>query len=182
MKRLLLLVYICCLLLVPSAQAQANDEYIELKTKYDRFKDETTVEIPATMIWGTQYDGLRILAFYTQKGSTATPPAEIVIAFMLIIKDEKPVRDRNLYFIADGERLVLGEMRDLGIDRPIAGANIFNQQFGDRYPFATLVKLAKARKVEMKVGHIEVEFKPNLMDALRRLANRADPTLMLPIK
>lgn len=146
----------------------------DLKTKYDRFRDETTVSIGPDYVDMKSPGRLEAAAYFSHKGKTASAEGLIVgLAFYSSSKHWRFLDDDRLIAMADGERVDLGRPttkdsklgRYVGVDESLSFALT-------REGFHTL---ARASKVEMKLGRVEFGLKDKFLKRLKELESALPP-------
>jgi len=155
------------------AQSSQSDDYVKLSTRYDRFTDQTTVETELMRLWGTTYDHLEVSFGAVYKGSRPSRPT-IGAIFKQIFKDTKIIEAERIYVIADGQRFTIEGVERAVLKNAIPGTSVYRHEFSVFFDIDTAWKLAKANKIEMRIGHLEVSLQPSQRDAIRRLLARFD--------
>ena len=150
------------LLLSSIASAQA------LKTKYDRFKDETTVYVGPNYV---DIDGPRLeVAFYV--GYAGTKPARdrmtIGMAVYSSTREWRFISDDNLIVLVDGKRLEIG--KPISKDSKLARTRGVDESMAYKISEEQLITISKAEKVEMQIGRTEFALKQSFVRVLRELA------------
>jgi len=176
MKTLAVLILLALMSAAGFAQVEP-DEYVPLKTEHDRFKDETTVQTGHMKVAGTKYDNLSIMFGYFCKGKTPAPKQPLVIMLARIKKNEEPVTIGDLDVIAGEKRFSI-----TGFSEPIMTrvTNFISiHQGAALLPFDKALEIARASKVEMRVGGLEFSLSQKQINALRRLIKQVDPSLSL---
>lgn len=143
-------------------------------TRYDKFKDQTTVLFYPMAVSGTaryllSSEMLGLFAAFTYSGKTQPASvSEVIIAFTSTSPDWVYLKDRELIALVDGERLPLGEAaRDSSVK--YGGVE---EMLAVTVSYDHLLKLTNARVVEMKLGDREIKLKEKHLEALRDLASR----------
>lgn len=152
---------VLCLLLIVSLYLQPQ------KTKYDKFKDETTVLIGPDYVDVKNGGRLEIAAYFSYKGQDKTNKLIIGLAFYSSSRNWRFIDDDHLIAIVDGERLDLGIpvsnerqlARRVGVDESLA-FSLTREQFR---------KLGHASKVEMQLGRVEFRLKDKFLRDLKEL-------------
>lgn len=140
----------------------------ELKTKYDRFRNETTVSIGPDYVDMRSPGRLEAAAYINYKGDTPTPEGLIIgLAFYSSSSNWRFIDNDHLFALVDGERLDLGKPitkdsklgRRVGVDESLS----FSLTRED------LHKLTQASKVEMQLGRVEFRLKDKFLKRLKDL-------------
>lgn len=157
----------------------------QITTKYDRFKDVTTVMLQTVVSKpdDPRYEMLgptvSIVASYQFSGQIQKAPPEIVLfSFQIYVIEGNQTRYRDSFssteefiVLADGERLMnrmeRTELRDsVGGKYEIVSCPL---------TVATFAKLARSKKVEMRIGAYESVIKEYHLQAFRDLLAKAQP-------
>lgn len=145
----------------------------KIKTKYDRFEDQTTVYIEGKRVLGGFLSDLTMGASISYRGQKASLPKDVLIFFKSSnTEDWRFLHDveRELYVLADGERLPLGTMTRT--DSTVLTGGRVSEEIGTLISSEQFLKIIQARKVEMKLGRYQFELKEEHLEALRDLASR----------
>ena len=186
------LILVFLLTLVSLAFAQSSESKRKFKhrgkieTKYDKFKDQTTVRLNPYYVQGTapKLDptaGIEITASFVYAGQKLNAPPDIVSFGIVSASADafKYEQDRGLIALVDGERIDLGQM-----EREDASYKKYPYVISNRYYVETLsapikyelfLKIANAKIVEMQIGKKEFKLKDEHLEALRDLASRMIP-------
>lgn len=201
MKRTILIASICLLLLLSAsllpkslASSLSNSTSVsddlalkhggKIETKYDGFNHETVVALKKMRITcGTK--GLQKAleqACVSIAASLHCPGVQldhVRYAKLQLIFETKdwnerhPIEERELFVVADGERLKLGRMA-------LVTADVERNQLLDgkkevlevSVPYETFVKMARGQTIEIKVGKSVFALQEKNLAALRDLNNR----------
>jgi hypothetical protein len=103
-------------------------------------------------------------------------PDKIGLGLIVIIKGARYDLPGRLTVLADDERFQLGEMTNLGsTEAPPLGWNIIATSFAVTISPADFAKIAKAKKVEMKLDQFEFELGADQKTALYTISTLARP-------
>lgn len=133
-----------------------NDRF---SVKYDKFRGETEVSIGPFSLKGIKF---RMSAYFI---ATDSPTKDIYIEFRSLSRDWKFLRNSELYALADGERLLLG---DGSQDRELLRYGV-KETIQYKIPVETFAQLAKARSAELKIGNVQFRLKDEHLEAFRDL-------------
>jgi hypothetical protein len=142
----------------------------KIESKYDRFKDQTQVQLETKRVMGGFLEDIKMGASFFYKGQKAMPE-DIILVFRSSTQDWRFLRetDRELIALADGERLPLGTLdRDSQV---LSGGRVIEVMATD-VPYEAFMTIVNAKKVEMKLGRYQFELKEEHLEALRDLASR----------
>lgn len=160
--------FLLLLLLLPAnlfAQAKPSKE---IRTNYDRFTDQTTLETDLMRLWGTTYDHLEVSFGAGYKGSKPSTVVFLAI-FKQICKDTPLIDTAKIYVIADGERFTLDDIKRLVLKKPLDNLNIYRHEFSVSISVESMIKLAKSKNVELRIGHIETKLLPEHQEIINAL-------------
>lgn len=164
-------------LVLTCAVVSMAQEASKIESKYSRFDDKTLVQLDAGLVTGGKYEGIRLSAAYTCLGKASTCKPDVVLLSLVVVL-KKAVYDLpgNLVVLADGERLPLGNMGRLGLPVDIMpNWKIMATFLGIKVPQATFLKIAKAKKVEMRLDVLEFELNTEHLSAFRDFASQMQP-------
>jgi len=176
MKAIAVLILLACLSGAGLAQVEPDD-YVPLKTEFDRFKGETTVQTEAMKVFGTKYDHISLMFGYLHTGSA--PPAKLPLLMFVnvVIKSDEAPALSEVDVIAGSKRFTIN-----GFMKPVMEhllAAVYLHQFAAIVTFDKALEIARADKPEMRFGKIEVVLSQKQVNALRRILKRIDPSLPL---
>lgn len=138
---------------------ETNDR--QYKISYDKFTDKTRVLFQGPVVSQSFLPGrmLQLLGAFVFEGENLkVPVTDFALMFQSTGKDWDFLRNRELFVIADGERMALGEgLRDGDIKRTFLSGYQTSEVLGFRLTREQLEKMANAKELEMKVG--ERQFK-----------------------
>jgi hypothetical protein len=167
---------------VATANTSTLDHGGKIETKYDGFNHETVVTLKKMRINCVGAKGLRSTLKQTCVSlvvSLHCPGQQlnyVRYAKLQLIFETKdwdnrhPLDERELFVVADGERLKLGRMglvtQDLASDR---GIDRMNEVLEVLVPYQNFNTIASGKTVEMKVGKSVFALQEKNLDALRDL-------------
>lgn len=176
MKAIALLILLALLPVVGLAQVEPDD-YVPLKTEFDRFKNETTVQTEAMKVFGTKYDHISLMFGYLHTGSTPPAKLPLLIFVNVVIKSDEAPTLSEVDVIAGTKRFTI-----TGFMKPVTShmlAAVYLHQFAAIVTFDQALEIAKASKPEMRFGKIEIALSQKQVNAIRRMLKRIDPALPL---
>lgn len=160
MKPLILALLLLFLPLVGSGQS--------LKTKYDKFRDETTVYAgPDYVEMGAR--PVEVAVYVGYKGQTAAREGMIIgLAVYSSSSEWRFLDNDSLIVLADGKRLDIGKpiSKDSKIDR----RGGVDESLAYKISESDLVTMSRATKVEMQIGHVEFSLRSKFMQKLREIS------------
>lgn len=138
----------------------------QYSVKYDKFTDKTSVVFRGQILNSTMSyvaSGTMIqlnLGFAFESPQLKTNIDDYFLFFTATGKDWSFLKTDAVYFLLDGERLQLenGE-RDSEIKKSVLEGYKTSETLAFQFDRKTLEKLAKAQKLEIKIGKVEAEIK-----------------------
>jgi hypothetical protein len=176
--KVLLAVCLLTVLSVPGLAQIEPDEYVALKTEFDRFKGDLSVQTEAMKVIGTKYDNLALIFGFQRSQNNISTKPQIAIFINQVLKDRKPVSFDDIDLLIDGKSATIGNVVKLKAEHVFA--SVYLQQFGTLTSYEQALEIARAKKVEMRIAGAEFTLQPKQVDALRRLLKRIDETLKFP--
>jgi hypothetical protein len=149
---------------------QITEETPRFETTYDNSKNQTIVRLLPLKISGEKdkYHSLHMSPSFSYPGHG--PVARSIIDFELqtVVKGRLST-DLYVVFIVDGETIFLSSHR-WAVKRPIPGRTWMGERLVFRMPYETLLKLAAAMKVEIKMDAVRFEVGEPQLKAIRDFA------------
>ena len=139
-------------------------------TGYDKAKNITTVKVVPVKLSGDKdkYHSLHISPAFSYPGRQPTLPETINFELLTVVKGNLRV-DLYVVFVIDGEKVFLSSNRS-GITRPVTGRRWMGERLVFRMPYNTLLRMAAAKTVAVKLDAVTVEFGEEPMQAVRNFA------------
>ena len=166
-------------------QATAKERKSEHKTKvelrYDKKRDETTAWLEPLVVWsatgeGRSPDSIELSAAFTYPKHTIAIPKTVTIRiYAQSRRGRQFTHDRKLVVTADDVRLNLGEMElkhSVG-DRtvPQIGGEAWAYEMLELpIPYETWLQIAKAKKVNVQIGHRKFDVSDKHLQSLSNFA------------
>jgi hypothetical protein len=143
---------------LPGLSGLAAGQKGKLQVKYDRFKDLTTVTVPAMRLTGSVLRGLMATVIGTHDGERRAAPKEVGLLFFSF-SDTTQFDDEtiSLIFLVDGERINASDVKR--VERSYSSGSYHEGVFAPMSA-AMLKRLADAKSVEGQLGSIEFKLKP----------------------
>jgi hypothetical protein len=145
--------------------------------KYDKFKDQTMVFVgPFSLTGSMEYaftsSTISIYAAFVFKGQKTDQPVDtLTLGFVHTGKEWQFLKSSDVYVLADGERMVLGEgSRDSDLKIGSVEETVEVTLSADMFS-----KIANSKVVEMKVGSREFKLKDEHLQALHDLLSLTKP-------
>ena len=161
-------------LLSTSTLAQQSGTII---TGYDLGKNITTVKAVPVKISGDKdkYHSLHISPAFSYPGHQPTLPETIDFELLTVVKGKLRV-DLYVVFVIDGETIFLSSNRS-GIKRPVPGRRWMGERLVFSMPYNTLLKMAAAKSVAVKLDAVRFDFGEEPMQAIRDFAKHMQGTV-----
>jgi hypothetical protein len=163
--------------LVPTLSSKTQDTgaSTQIETKYDTEKDKTTVRLKPVPISGdkAQYKSVHISQSFTYPGQSWKKPDIIDFEVQTIVKTKLKI-DLYVVFLVDGETIFLSSNRS-AVKRPVPGKRWVGERLVFRMPYETLMKITKARTVEIKMDGVVFPLTEAVLKQVREFARRAEP-------
>ncbi len=158
-------------LLTVAAFAQLPPERAKIETAYDKVKDKTSVRMAPFKVSGDhdKYHSIHIAPSFSYEGKQPPIPSRIDFEVQTVVKG-KLHKDLYVVFIVDGETIFLSSSR-WGINRPVPGRSWMGERLVFHMPYETLLKIAAAKAVEIKLDAVEFEFDEPHKQAIRDFAH-----------
>jgi len=201
MKRTIVILCFLCLLLQSASGLSTNatfpanesgpatvdplDHGAKIESKYDGFNHETVLTLKKMRITCGAGKGLErtqnqtCVSFEASLHCPGVQLDYVRYAKLQVIFESKnwdrrhPLGERDLFVVADGERLKLGTMalatKNMDTNQLV---EIMKEVLEVEVTYQTFNKIARAELVEMKVGQTTFALQVKNMDALRDLNNR----------
>jgi hypothetical protein len=170
MRYLSLALVIIVVSIAPALAQQIPDENPRFETTYDNAKQQTTVRLLPVKISGEKekYYSLHMSPSFSYPGQKAVTPSIIDFELQTVVKGRLRT-DLYVVFIIDGETVFLSSSR-WAVKRPIPGRVWIGERLVFRMPYETLMKIAEAKKLEIKMDAVRFEVGETEHQAIRDFA------------
>ena len=170
MRLFLLLFCVFCL----EQMVFAQEEGSQFQTIYDSKKDQTTVRLPPVQISGAQaqYHSVHISPSFSYPGRIFTKPEMIDFEVQTVVKTKLKI-DLYVVFVVDDETVFLSSNR-WAVKRPVPGKRWVGERLVFRMPYDTLIKITKAKSVEIKMDGVGFPLSESSLEHVRKFAQRLD--------
>ncbi|MBA2341807.1 MAG: hypothetical protein H0V88_15565 [Pyrinomonadaceae bacterium] len=141
----------------------------QIQATYDQQKDVTTIVLNPFVLVSRRYEELRLGAMTSYKGKVKVRPKEVALILVSLSKSDvnRYESARKLTVIFDGESVSLGETQ-----RSKQSQNgVFIESMLAVLPFDTLLKIANAKDVTIKLGLTSVKLSSEHLTKLRAAAS-----------
>ena len=157
-----------------SALPQNAVETSQILTTYDKAKDKTTEQLSPVKVSGAkaQYHSIHIAPAFSYPGQAFKRPDIIDFEVQTIVKTKLKI-DLYVVFLVDGETIFLSSNR-WAVRRPVARKRWIGERLVFRMPYDTLMKITKARAVEIKMDAVRFPLTDAVLVELRQFARQAE--------
>lgn len=170
--KLLFLMATCLCLITIEVKGQT-------KTTYDKFEDRTLTHTPSRAIsteMGYAHE-LSVVGYFYFRGKGAGRPIEAMgLMFISRAREWKFLKDEEMIAIVDGRRLPIGKPTTKDTDIPTTTSSYEEQRVEEtlefRLSYSVLRKLADAKRVEVRLGHIDFPLPFDFQADLRNLLTK----------
>lgn len=138
-----------------------HDEKIDVE--YDKAKDHSVLELQLTPITCVPDACIFLSLKATSPGSKWQAMDRAVLAFVFLTKNLEPFADATLTALVDGKEIDLGEMTFAG---KLTKDNLHGMGYGISLDNESLLKLATARRLEMRIATIRFALPQNKINAI----------------
>lgn len=142
----------------------------KINTTHDH--NRTTVKMAPVKISGDKdkYHSLHMSPSFSYPGREPIAPETIDFELQTVVKEQLRV-DLYVVFIIDGETIFLSSNR-WGIKRPVPRRRWMGERLVFKMPYQTLLKMAAAKTVAVKLDAVQFEFGEEPMQAIRDFAKQ----------
>ena len=185
--------------LTPAMYKPISAESSQLKTAYDKTKNETTESIrlmtviekpgkiearfPGGAGRGTgtlPSEILRMTAYFTYPGNTLVKPESVMLGFLSIVQGEAKYKDTDEVIVrVDGQSLNIGKLRvaDRQIDTQmeLKDVDYWRETLEVSVKTPEFLRIANGKKVTVQLGNTEFNLSAEHLKPLRALADRVGP-------
>lgn len=165
---LLLWLFVCCAF----AAAQQTDERSAFETTYDEVKDQTTFRLLPVKISGEKdkYYSLHMSPAFSYPGKNPSAPSIIDFELQTVVKGRLS-SDLYVVFVIDGKPVFLSSTR-WAVKRPVPGRLWMGERLVFRMPYETLLKLAEAKHVGIKMDSVLFDLAEPELQTIRDFTER----------
>lgn len=160
----------------PSSEPPAQDtpKAIKIETTYDSAKDKTTVSLLPIKISGAkaQYYSVHIAPSFSYPGREFKKPETVDFEVQTVVKTKLRL-DLYVVFLVDNETIFLSSNRR-AVKHPVPGRRWLGERLVFRMPHATLMKIAKAQAVEIKMDAVRFPLTEAVLENVREFARRLE--------
>jgi len=151
---------------------QAAQDSLKLETTFDSAKQQTTVRLPPVKLSGEKdkYHSLRMSPGFKYEGDKPLRPAIIDFELQIVVKGRLRT-DLYVLFVPDGEKIFLSSSR-WAIMRPIPGRVWMGERLVFRMPYQTLLKIAAAKQLQIKMDAVVFEISEEHLQVIRDFAEK----------
>ena len=151
---------------------QTPDETPGVETTYNNVKNRTTVRLLPIKISGEKdkYHSLHMSPSFSYPGQTSAAPSIIDFELQTVVKGRLRT-DLYVVFVIDGEVVFLSSSR-WAVKRPIPGRVSMGERRVFHMPYETLLKLSRAKRLEIKTDAVRFEVREKELQAIRDFAGK----------
>lgn len=142
-----------------------------IETSYDEQKDLTTVRLPSTQFSGPKdrYHSLAYSIYYSYPGKTATPPREVNLEIVSVVKARRLNTDLYVVFVVDGKEIHYSSNRS-AIRNPVRGKPWIGERMVFLIPREDFVKMAAAKTMSVKLGDVTFDFDQQARESIKTIS------------
>lgn len=146
-----------------------------IETSYDSAGDKTTVRLTPVKISGEKgkYHSIHIAPSFSYPGRSFLKPEIIDFELQTVVKTKLKV-DLYVVFVVDGETIFLSSNRS-GVRNPVPGRRWIGERLVFRMPYDTLMKITKAKAVEIKMDGVRFPLTEGALERIREFARHTEP-------
>ena len=146
----------------------------QIATIYDDKQDKTTVRLTPLQISGpkAQYHSVHIAPAFSYPGRQFRKPELIDFEVQTVVKTKLKI-DLYVVFVVDGGTIFLSSNRR-AVKRPVKGKRWIGERLVFRMPYETLMKVTKARTVELKMDGVVFPLTETALGQVRVFAKRLE--------
>ena len=146
----------------------------QIATIYDDKQDKTTVRLTPFQISGpkAQYHSVHIAPAFSYSGRQFRKPELIDFEVQTVVKTKLKI-DLYVVFVVDGETIFLSSNRR-AVKRPVEGKRWIGERLVFRMPYETLMKVTKARTVELKMDGVVFPLTETALEQIRLFAKQLE--------
>ena len=151
---------------------QGPNEAPRFETSYDNVKNQTTVRLMPVKLSGEKdkYYSLHMSPLFSYPGQSPAAPSIIDFELQTVVKGRLRT-DLYVVFIVDGETIFLSSNRS-AVKRPIPGRVWMGERLVFRMPYETLLRIAGAKKLEIKMDAVRFEVGEKQLQAIREFSEK----------
>lgn len=143
----------------------------KIQQKYDRFKDATSINLGLTKIGEAHGIEAWLSAEFSYTGQTPTRPTQVILAFVFASKGDRFNQGDELILLLDGKRIKIGPMyRQASYDS--TKESPVREIMAKMVPVDSFIEMARATKLEAKIGIVEFALSEDNLRLLREFIAR----------
>ena len=149
------------------AQQPAETKY---ENTYDELKKQTTVRLLPVKLSGEngKYHSLHMSPAFKYPGEVPARPELVDFELQIVVKGRLRT-DLYVVFVVDGEKIFLSSNR-WAVQRPVPGRVWMGERLVFRMPYETLLKLAAAKHLEIKMDAVVFPINEEHLKVIREFA------------
>ena len=145
---------------------------IKYETTYDAVKKQTTVKLLPVKLYGENgnYHSLQMSPSFKYPGEVSAKPEIVDFELQIVVKSRLRT-DLYVVFVIDGEKIFLSSNR-WAVMRPVPGRVWMGERLVFRMPYETLLRLAGAKKLEIRMGAVIFPISAAHIEVIRDFADK----------
>src|SRR5687768_14254061 len=146
----------------------------QIETIYDDKRDKTTVRLKPVQIGSNkaQYHSVHIAPAFSYPGLEFKKPESVDFEVQTVVKTKLKI-DLYVVFVIDGETIFLSSARR-AVKRTVPGKRWVGERLVFRMPYETLMKVTKARVVEIKMDGVVFPVTEQALEHIRVFAKQLE--------
>lgn len=150
------------------ARAQSTEAAGKVKVTYDQAQNVTRITLDPIILISRRHEELRLGVAAAHPGERRQTPAEVALVFVSLSAtgDNRYENSRSLAVVADQERLALGETQRAATSQN----SVAIETLSVAVPFDKFARIARAEKVQVKLGFTSLTLTPEQITSLRAAA------------
>lgn len=169
-----LVLWLATLCVATELESQETPKSGQIETIYDDKRDKTTVRLKPVQIGSkkAQYHSVQIAPAFSYPGHEFKKPETIDFEVQTVVKTKLKI-DLYVVFVIDGETIFLSSARR-AVKRPLPGKRWVGERLVFRMPYETLMKVTKARAVEIKMDEVVFPVTEPALEHIRVFAKQLE--------
>ena len=155
-------------------ESQGTPKPGQIETIYDDKRDKTTVRLKPVQIGSNkaQYHSVHIAPAFSYPGHEFKKPESVDFEVQTVVKTKLKI-DLYVVFVIDGETIFLSSARR-AVKRTVPGKRWVGERLVFRMPYETLMKVTKARVVEIKMDGVVFPVTEPALEHIRVFAKQLE--------
>ena len=143
----------------------------EIIHDYDVAKNESTLRVPEAQLATPKdrYHSLSYSIYYSFPGHVPSPPTDVKFELVTVVKARQLNTDLYVVFVVDGKEIHYSSNRS-AIKDPVPGKPWIGERMVFLIPRDDFMKMAKAKKLGVKLGGVSFDFTEDARMAVGAMA------------